>query len=63
MGVQGTKKSAEALHEIFMAVFLFIASSFSSRKSESIKDRSPEHRKHVEMAPAGLSLTFWGMEG
>ena len=63
MGVQETKKSAEALHEIFMGIFLFLASSFSSRKSESIQDKSSEQRKHVEMAPAGLSLTFWGREG
>lgn len=36
MGVRGTKESAEALHEIFMGVFLFLASSFSSLRSESM---------------------------
>lgn len=34
MGVQGTKKSAEALHEIFMGIFLFLSSPLSRHRSE-----------------------------
>lgn len=34
MGVQGTKKSAEELHEIFMGNFLFLSSFLSRHRSE-----------------------------
>lgn len=34
MGVQGTKKSVETLHEIFMGIFLFLSSSLSRHESE-----------------------------
>jgi hypothetical protein len=63
MGVQGTKKSAEAPHEIFMGIFLssffFLCAVFHSRyqKGESVQAEvlTPEAGRK------GPSLTFWGV--
>lgn len=63
MGVQGTQKSAEALHEIFMGNFLFLSSFLSRHRSEKASKPHIEYRKHVEMAAVGLPLTFWGRDG
>lgn len=58
MGVQGTQKSAEALHEIFMDNFLFLSSFLSRHRSEKASKPNIEYRKHVEMAAVWPPLTF-----
>lgn len=63
MGVQGTQKSAEALHEIFMGNFIFLSSFLSRHRSKKAFKPHIESRMHVEMVAVGQPLTFWGRDG
>ena len=63
MGVQGLKSQLRHHMKYSWVFFLFLAFPFSSHRSENIQDKSSEYRNPAEMAPAGLSLTFWGRDG
>lgn len=62
MGVQGTKESAEALHEIFMGIFLFLASSFPRHRSGKLPGQEFWVQEAGRSGLASLSLTSRGRE-